>query len=267
MSIEDRDPSAVDPVDEQQGPRSSRVRPRKRPWWRESVLVLGSAVVLAVVVKSLLLQAFYIPSASMEPGLVKDDRILVEKVSTWGDSGPRRGDVVVFEDPGGWLQGVDVEPTGMVATALAAVGLYPTGGHLVKRVVGVAGDVVVCCDDEGRLSVNGQPLDETGFTHVAGAECRGPMTRTCDWTAGPVPEGHVFVMGDHRDDSGDSTVHMCRPEDTACVPGEEFVSVDLVVGRVLALVWPAGHARVLHRPDVYDSVPDPPDPASPGGAR
>ena len=93
-----------------------------------------------MVLKAFFVQAFYIPSESMEPGLVKNDRILVQKVSYWGGGGPQRGDVVVFEDPGGWLGAGDVAgPENPVAKALAKVGLYPSGGHLVKRVIGVAG--------------------------------------------------------------------------------------------------------------------------------
>uniref|UniRef100_UPI0009E0A27C signal peptidase I n=1 Tax=Nocardioides sp. URHA0020 TaxID=1380392 RepID=UPI0009E0A27C len=121
--------------------------PRKHlPVWQETILLLGIALVLAVVIKALFVQAFYIPSESMEPGLIKNDRILVEKPSYWFD-GPERGDVVVFKDPGGWLQGEEsAGPSGPVAKVLSKVGLYPSGGHLVKRVIGVEGDVITCCD-------------------------------------------------------------------------------------------------------------------------
>ncbi|WP_205474233.1 signal peptidase I [Nocardioides sp. SYSU D00038] len=234
---------------------------RKRaslPVWQESLLLLGFALVLAVVIKAFLVQAFYIPSESMEPGLVKNDRILVQKPSYWFGE-PERGDVVVFEDPGGWLGAADAGPEGGVTGLLAKVGLYPEGGHLVKRVIGTAGDVITCCDADGRISVNGQALDEDDYVTLdrKKAKCNGPMTGNCSWQAGPVPEGHVFVMGDHRDDSADSTVHMCTPEETDCVSGQEFVPVDLVVGKVFALVWPLSHFSGVGRADSFDDVPDP----------
>ena len=111
---------------------------------------------LAIVIKALFVQAFYIPSQSMEPGLVKNDRILVQKVSYWFGGGPERGDVVVFKDPGGWLNAAEsAGPTSGVAKLLSKIGLYPSGGHLVKRVIGVEGDMIVCCDKQGRIEVNG----------------------------------------------------------------------------------------------------------------
>ncbi|MCY7394786.1 MAG: signal peptidase I [Nocardioides sp.] len=226
------------------------------PVWQESILLLGLALVFAVVIKAVLAQAFYIPSESMEPGLVKNDRILVQKVSYWFGGEPQRGDVVVFEDPGGWLgPGEDGDPQGGVAQVLSAVGLYPSGGHLVKRVVGVEGDVITCCDERGRILVNGVPLDEAGYAKLDQAQCYGPMTGTCSWTAGPVPADKVFVMGDNRSHSGDSTEQMCTEVETECVPGREFVSDELVVGKVAGVLWPFSHARRLTRPDSFADVP------------
>jgi signal peptidase I len=234
---------------------------RHLAWWQEVLLLVVIAVLLAVVLKTLFVQAFYIPSPSMVPGLVKDDRILVEKPSYWfGD--PQRGDVVVFEDPSNWLDPADkAGPTSLFAKALAKVGLYPTGGHLVKRVIGVAGDVITCCDEQGRLLVNGEPLEEDGYVnHPDSVTCRGPEgpggAGRCDWTAGPVPDGELFVMGDNRDDSKDSSYRLCEPGDDTCDPDQAFVPADLVVGRVLAVMWPADHITWLHRPDTFADVPD-----------
>ncbi|WP_205473886.1 signal peptidase I [Nocardioides sp. SYSU D00038] len=222
---------------------------------RETVLLLVFAVLLALVVKTFLVQSFYIPSESMEPGLQVNDRILVQKPSYWFGGEPQRGDVVVFDDPGDWLAVDEPEPSG-VAALLAKIGLYPTGGHLVKRVIGVGGDTIECCDEEGRLSVNGTALDEDSFIDPQ-TDCDGPMKFDCSWTAGPVPDGMLFVMGDNRDDSADSTVHLCREKNPGCDPEAAYVPVDLVVGKVFALVWPPGRADLTGRPDVFDSVADP----------
>jgi signal peptidase I len=245
----------------EQEPRSSRSRGRPAstrkhlPLWQETILLLGIALVLAIVIKAFFLQAFYIPSESMEPGLVEDDRILVQKVSYWAGGEPQRGDVVVFKDPGGWLSNAESGPNGGLTGVMEKIGLYPSGGHLVKRVIGVAGDTVECCDDQGRILVNDVPLNEEDYVQAEdGVKCRGPM-KGCDWKAGPVPDGHVFVMGDNRAHSADSTVHMCEPkQETDCVPGEEFVPVDLVVGKVFVLLWPRDHFRWVKRPDTFQDV-------------
>ncbi len=122
---------------------------------RETAFLVVVAVALAVVVKSFFVQAFYIPSGSMEPGLQVNDRILVEKPSYWWGH-PQRGDIIVFSDPGDWLAGAEsAAPAGVVSKTLERIGLYPSGGHLVKRVIGVGGDTIVCCDKQGRISVNG----------------------------------------------------------------------------------------------------------------
>ncbi|WP_239456417.1 signal peptidase I [Nocardioides solisilvae] len=255
MTVEDRDSSP--PSDGGKEPRSSASRPRKHlPLWQETALLLGVALVLAMVVKTFFVQAFYIPSESMEPGLVEDDRILVQKVSYWGGGEPQRGDVVVFKDPGGWLTGSIVEPPdNLVVRAMTRIGLYPSGGHLVKRVVGVAGDVVECCDDAGRISVNGQPLTEDDYVKDdPETRCNGPMISSCDWKAGPVPDGHLFVMGDNRGESADSTHKMCLPDETDCVPGREFVDADLVVGKVFLVLWPWDNFRWVKRPGTFDDV-------------
>lgn len=240
-------------------PSGKKQQKKHLPVWQETILLLGIALVLAVVIKALFVQAFYIPSESMEPGLVKNDRILVEKPSYWFSGTPDRGDVVVFEDPGDWLQGEEATgPTSPVAKVLSKVGLYPTGGHLVKRVIGVEGDVIKCCDEQGRLTVNGQPLNEEDYVQLDGAECNGPMPTGkahCNWEAGPVPKGHIFVMGDNRSNSADSSFHMCTPDVTDCTMNP-YVATDGVVGKVFMLLWPSDRFKILHRPDTFADVPD-----------
>jgi signal peptidase I len=256
VTTEDRDHTSLVEADEA-GSRSSRSAQRKHlPVWQETILLLAIALALAVVIKALFVQAFYIPSESMEPGLVKNDRILVQKVSYWFGS-PQRGDVVVFQDPGDWLGPEEAAgPEGGLTKLMAKIGLYPSGGHLVKRVIGVEGDTIKCCDRQGRISVNGYPLNEDEYVKQTGAECNGPMIG-CNWTAGPVPEDHVFVMGDNRAHSADSSVHMCTKSETDCVPGDEYVANDLVVGKVFVLLWPADRFKFVHRPDTFADVPDP----------
>lgn len=264
MTSEDRDPTFVAEPDEPVSRSSSVEEPatdtkkkKHLPVWQETILLLGIALVLAIVIKALFVQAFYIPSQSMEPGLVKNDRILVQKVSYWFGGSPERGDVVVFEDPGDWLNAAEsAGPTSGVAKLLSRIGLYPTGGHLVKRVIGVEGDTIVCCDKKGRIEVNGVPLNEEEYARPDDAGCYGPMPENgkCDWSAGPVPEGHIFVMGDNRNNSADSTMHMCEGE-TDCTRNP-YIDTDGVVGKVFVLLWPSDRFEFLHRPDTFADVPD-----------
>jgi signal peptidase I len=226
------------------GPSASEPQQQQRralPFWQEMLLLLGIALLLAIAIKALFLQAFYIPSGSMNDTLVLNDRILVQKVSYWGERSPSRGDIVVFSDPGGWLGGAAASSDGgPVAEALEWFGLYPTGGHLVKRVIGVGGDRVKCCDEEGRILVNGVPLNEKAYL----AEGERPSLIDFDVRVQP---GYVWVQGDNRSNSADSRVHLGDP-------GGGQVPVADVVGRVFAVVWPVDHARVTGRPATFESV-------------
>jgi signal peptidase I len=143
-----------------------------------------------------------------------------------------------------------------VGQVMAKIGLYPSGGHLVKRVIGVAGDTITCCDKQGRISVNGQPLDEGSYVkNTPGMSCNGPMTTTCDWSAGPVPAGQVFVMGDNRDNSDDSTMHLCQRHIPDCTR-DPYVPVSDIVGKVFVLLWPRDRFHVLHRPADFADIPN-----------
>lgn len=249
-------PSGADAAGEADEAHDDSTNGRRLPVWQESLVLVVAAVVLAILVKALFVQAFYIPSASMEPGLVENDRILVQKVSYWFGGSPSRGDVVVFEDPGGWLGNVADDDLNGVQSLLSVVGLYPEGGHLVKRVIGVEGDTIECCDDQGRIMVNGVPLDEDDYIapRPAGVVCNGPMVPCASgWKVGPVPAGKLFVMGDNRSQSADSTVHMCQPDEVDC-SRDPYVDTDLVVGKVFAVAWPLGHAGFVGRPDVLSDL-------------
>ena len=243
-------------LDDAERPVRDEKTKKHLPLWQETILLLAIAIGLAIVIKAFFVQAFYIPSESMEPGLVKNDRILVEKWSYWFGGTPQRGDVVVFKDPGGWLsQEEDAGPSNPVGKLMAKIGLYPSGGHLVKRVIGVAGDTIHCCDKHGRILVNGHPLDEGSYIkNTPGMPCNGPMTTTCNWTAGPVPKGTIFVMGDNRDNSDDSTMHLCVGHTPDCSP-DPYIPVDDVVGKVFVLLWPHDRFHLLHRPADFAGIP------------
>ena len=220
-------------------PGRTRTR-RAVPVWAETVLLRVLALLVAAVVKTFFVQMFFVPSGSMHPLFVEDDRILVQKVSYWnGDV--QRGDVVVFDDPGGqWLGAEGAVPLSPVQKALSEVGLYPSGGHLVKRVIGVGGDHVVCCDAQDRITVNGVPLEEKSYI----APGTSPSDRPFNVD---VPPGRLWVMGDNRSNSEDSRFHQE-------LPGEGTVPVHDVVGKVWAIVWPLDRAHLLHTPKTFDKA-------------
>ncbi|WP_265296249.1 signal peptidase I [Streptomyces sp. SHP 1-2] len=224
-------------------------RRRRRGAVREIPLFLGVAVLMALILKTFLVQAFVIPSGSMEQTIRIGDRVLVDKLTPWFGSQPRRGDVVVFRDPGGWLGGEgapggDDDPVVVrqIKQGLTFIGLLPSDDEqdLIKRVVGVGGDHVRCCDERGRITVNGVPLDED-YLYPGDAPSRTPFDVT-------VPEGRLWVMGDHRSNSADSRAH--QGTDSGTVP------VDGVVGRAVVVAWPFGHWRALGERDVFASVAD-----------
>lgn len=217
---------------------------------REFVVVVAMALALSFVVKTWLMQAFYIPSGSMEDTLILNDRVVVNKLVP-GVVDLQRGDIVVFEDPGDWLSTVPEVSDGPVRDGvervLSFVGLLPntSDNHLIKRVIGLPGDTIVCCDSEGRLTVNGVPVTEP---YIKPGDV--PSSITFDIT---VPAGKVWVMGDHRSDSEDSRFH--DPDGTGA---EGSVPVANITGRAVAIVWPFGRGGWLSRPEAtFATVPAP----------
>lgn len=224
-------------------------RKRRRSAVREIPLLIGVAVLIALVLKTFLVQAFVIPSGSMEQTIRIGDRVLVDKFTPWFGSEPTRGDVVVFKDPGGWLQDETSTTTKddpivvkQVKEALTFIGLLPSDNEkdLIKRVVGVGGDVVKCCDAEGRVTVNGVPLEEGSYLYPGNAPSATPFQVT-------VPKGRLWVMGDHRANSADSRSHQ-----NTSYGGT--VSLDEVVGRAKVIAWPVGHWTSLKEPQTFASV-------------
>lgn len=209
---------------------------------RETAIVMALSLLIATVVRIFFVQAFQIPSGSMEDTLYVGDRVMVSKISvTFGDV--ERGDVVVFKDPGGWLPPAADDSDGGVGEAIEGifefVGVLPddSEGYLIKRVIGVGGDHVVCCDDDGAITVNDEPLDESHYLKP------GNTPSLSDFDV-EVPEGHLWVMGDHRSNSGDSRYHQTFSEDD-------------VVGKAFARVWPISRWDGVGRPDTFDEIPEP----------
>jgi len=216
--------------------------------------------VLASVLRAFVVQAFVIPSGSMEDTLQcnraldtscqadASDRVVVSKLNT-RIGGVDRGDVVVFEDPDNWLQTsqalvVPQGPREAVRRGLQFVGLVPNDaqGHLIKRVVGVGGDRVQT-DAQGRLRVNGRVLDESGYLKP------GEVPSLCSFDV-TVPVGSLFVLGDNRSHSGDSRYHL-----TDRYAG--MVPLSYVTGRAVARVWPVSRIGGLSVPSTFDDVPGP----------
>ncbi|WP_405589631.1 signal peptidase I [Streptomyces sp. NBC_01092] len=225
-------------------------RRRRRSAIKEIPLLVGVAVLIALVLKTFLVQAFVIPSGSMEQTIQIGDRVLVDKLTPWFGSKPQRGDVVVFKDPGGWLQDEqttvkkeDPVVVKQVKEALTFIGLLPSDDEkdLIKRVVGVGGDRVKCCDTQGRVTVNGVPLNED-YLYPGNS----PSEAKFDIT---VPQGRLWVMGDHRANSADSRAHQNQDYGGT-------VSEDEVVGRAMWIAWPLGHWTNLEEPNTYASVSD-----------
>jgi signal peptidase I len=216
---------------------------------KELLIVVVGALIIAALIRAFVGQMFLIPSGSMEHTLDIDDRIAVQKITHF-----KRGDVVVFKDPGDWLGAAPTTAErGPVGQVLEFIGVLPDTSteHLVKRVIGMPGDHVKCCDSRGRITVNGQPLAEKGYLYSADGHQNSPSDIPFDVV---VPRDRIWVMGDHRDDSRDSRCHL----DDRNVGGHgmgAFVPVDDVVGPVFAVVAPFDRAKLLKRPATFGSVP------------
>jgi len=215
--------------------------PKKpRPFIVELPFLVVFALFLAFLIKTFLVQAFYIPSGSMQNTLAIGDRVLVNRASVWLGGQPQRGQVVVFQDPGGWLGPAETAgSSNWLSKALTFVGVLPEdNGDLIKRVIGVGGDHVVCCNAQGQITVNGVALDEK-YLFPGDSAGSGP-DGTFDIT---VPQGRLWVMGDHRGVSEDSRAHQDLNGGT--------IPVSAVVGRAEVVIWPISHWGTLPVPNTF----------------
>jgi signal peptidase I len=211
-------------IDEQQTEK------RRGSFWRELPILLGVAILVAVLVRAFVLQTFYIPSPSMEHTLNILDRVLVNKL-VYDFRDPRRGEIIVFKAPSDWQSGAE-------------------GEDFIKRIIGTPGDRVVCCDPQNRLTINGVSLDEPFIYRDADGQQDPAADKKFDIT---VPAGRLWVMGDHRSASGDSLEHY---EESGNVQ-EATITEDSIVGRAFTVFWPVGRAKWLSVPDGFNNIPAP----------
>ncbi|MGW1624367.1 signal peptidase I [Streptomyces sp. NPDC002172] len=223
---------------------SAAPAPKKpRSFWKELPILVVIALVLALLIKTFLVQAFSIPSDSMQNTLQQGDRVLVDKLTPWFGSKPERGEVVVFHDPDDWLAGEPTAQPNAIQTFLSWIGLMPSAEErdLIKRVIGVGGDTV-SCKGSGPLMVNGHALNEP-YVYPGNTPC------SVDDQGGQftvhVPKGYIWVMGDHRQNSRDSRYNQSDKH-------HGMVPVKDVVGRAIVKAWPINRWGTLPIPDTFD---------------
>jgi signal peptidase I len=228
---------------QQDAGKPSQEEKKPRSFWKELPILIGIALVLALLIKTFLVQAFSIPSDSMQNTLQRGDRVLVDKLTPWFGSEPGRGEVVVFHDPDNWLAGEPTPRPNPLQRILSTIGLMPSAEEkdLIKRVIGVGGDTVEC-EGTGPVKVNGHPLYEPyiypGNTPCSYDDQGGQFKVT-------VPQGYVWVMGDHRQNSRDSRYNQ-NDRHHGMVPVKD------VVGRAIVRAWPVTRWGTLPVPDTFD---------------
>jgi signal peptidase I len=230
-------------------------RDRRRGWLsflRDVLIIVLVAVLVSFLVKTFLVRSFYIPSGSMESTLMVNDRILVDEI-TPRFGGYDHGDIIVFRDPGGWLPVSSEPPRSPIVESidwtLSLVGLSApdSDDHLVKRIIGMPGDHVVCCNAIGQITVNDVPIDERDYLQLPNAD----SPASADDFDVVVPEGRLWVLGDNRYSSKDSRYNQDQP-------GKGFVPVDNVVGRAFLITWPFSRFGLLDpQHAVFAGVPEP----------
>jgi signal peptidase I len=227
--------------------RRSMLRRKEMPLWQELPILLVVAFCLAVLIRTFLVQAFYIPSGSMQKTLELKDRVLVNKV-VYDMRDPLRGEIVVFRGTDDWAPEVTEAVSNSFAAKLGRtigdlVGVSRPGERdFIKRVIGLPGDKVACCDAKGRITVNGVGIDESYIADGFNSDINQPPNpNQCTsrrFTEVTVPAGEMFVMGDHRSVS----------QDARC---QGTVPIDNIIGRAFVIVWPSSRFTSLSVPDVW----------------
>jgi signal peptidase I len=233
------------------GGTAAAKRGKPRSFWRELPVLVVIALVIALLIKSFVVQAFFIPSASMENTLDIGDKVLVNKL-VYHFRPIESGDIVVFNGAGSWnplppasqpssdpLVRLYDATLGRLVSAIAGLfGTAPGQQDYIKRVIGVPGDHVACCNAQGDVTVNGVALHERSYLYPGNAPSAMHFSIT-------VPPGRLWVMGDHRAISYDSRGHMDDP-------GGGTIPENMVVGRAFMIVWPVNRWRILPIPATFE---------------
>jgi len=230
------------------GQSPAKTPPKKkkkgRSFWKELPILIVVALLLTLVIKTYAIQAFYIPSGSMQNTLAIGDRVLVNKV-VYDTRSIHRGDIIVFSGDGSWNPETPPASNNFIARFGASVasmfGFARDQNDYIKRVIGLPGDHVACCDAEGRVTVNGVALNEQSFLYPGNSPSDNRFSVT-------VPAGSLWVMGDHRDVSWDSRGHRVG------YPGGGSIPESAVVGRAFITIWPFSQWHVLNIPSTFQQT-------------
>ena len=222
------------------GKRSAKGK-KSRSFWKELPVLIIVALALTLIIKTYFIQAFFIPSGSMQNTLAISDRVLVNKI-VYDTRSIHRGDIVVFSGDGSWNPSTPPPSSNFFArfgeSVASMFGFAKNQNDYIKRVIGLPGDHVACCDAQGRVTVNGVPLNEKSYLYPGNPPSEQRFSIT-------VPAGSLWVMGDHRDVSWDSRGHRYYP-------GGGSVPESAVVGRAFVVIWPLSQWTILSIPSTFD---------------